>query len=189
MHQSNPRGTDTTVALSRRTTLKVAGAALVGAAMATSAIRAGLAAQDATPASINGVRTELLGVGFPTGQDGQVLQLIRFTLEPGATTAPHVRPGTRVNYVDRGRWGVTVVGGLVELQPAGGDRQSDREALSPGSEYILEVGDSLFIDEGAVIASRNAGDEPLVLYTSATSPADALTTTSVPTDGEATPSS
>lgn len=169
------------VSLSRRTALRGVGASLVAAVAARAFTTA--AAQDATPSAAqedSGLTTELLAVGNPSTAPDQALQLIRFTLEPGATTDPHRRPGARVGYVDQGIWGVTVVEGNVVLQPGGGDPSTDREVLAPGSEYLLEAGDGLFIDSGAVIASRSAGEESLVLWQAASSPADELTTESVP---------
>lgn len=182
-----------TPSLSRRGVIRTGGAALAAAVAGAAGRLPAVAAQDATPSAVaesDGLTTELLGFGVPGETPDQAVQLIRFTVAPGASTEPHRRAGARVDYVASGSWEVTVVEGNVELQPAGGDRTTDREALAPGSVHVLAVGDSIFLDDGAVIASRNTGAEPLVVLSAAASPASELTTESIPAETPgATPAS
>jgi quercetin dioxygenase-like cupin family protein len=148
-------------------------------------------AQEGTPVpdSASPITTELLGVGVPSASPENALQLIRYTLAADGRTEPHIRPGIRLTHVESGTYGVTVVSGRVVVWRAGDDPAPEAtQPLAPGVEHVLQPGDALFIDEGAVISSHAVGDEPLVLVQAAYSPADDLTTTSIPV-GTPTPNS
>lgn len=137
-------------------------------------------AQEATPADVT---TELLGVGVPSGEPDRALQLIRHTLVPEGRTDPHLRAGIRLNVVESGTFGVTVISGRVVIWRSGDDSAPEAtEPLELGVEHVLQPGEALFVDEGAVISSHAIGEEPLVVLQVAFSPADELATTSIPVD-------
>jgi hypothetical protein len=145
-------------------------------------------AQEATPSPPQlDVTTELLGVGVPSDDPERALQLVRYTLAPEGRTEPHLRPGIRLTVVESGTYGVTVVSGRVVIWRSGDDPSPDATVpLALGVEHVLQPGDALFVDEGAVISSHAIGEEPLVIWQAALSPANELSTTSIPA-GPATP--
>ena len=137
-------------------------------------------AQEATPSDVT---TELLGVGVPSGEPDRALQLIRYTLAPEGRTEPHLRAGIRLTVVESGSYGVTVISGRVVIWRSGDDPAPEAtEPLELGVEHVLQPGEALFVDEGAVISSHAIGEEPLVIWQAALSPTDELTTTSIPVD-------
>jgi hypothetical protein len=139
-------------------------------------------AQEATPQSqTSPITTDLLGVGVPSASPAEALQIIRYTLVPDGRTEPHIRAGFRLTVVQSGTYGVTVTSGRVVIWRPGDDPSPDKtQPLPLGVEQVLQPGDALFIDEGAVIGSHAIGSEPLVLWQAALSPSDQLTTTSIP---------
>jgi hypothetical protein len=161
--------------------------AMLGAFVLAVGLSAGLIVGRAQETAQSDVTTELLGVGVPSGEPERALQLIRYTLAPEGRTEPHLRPGIRLTVVESGTYGVTVVSGRVVIWRSGDDPAPEAtEPLELGVEHVLQPGDALFVDEGAVISSHAIGEEPLVIWQAALSPADELTTTSIPV-GTATP--
>lgn len=149
--------------------------ALAGLVLATrppsqAALGSSLAA--ATPA----LTSDLLGVGVPQAAPDQALQLIRYTLAPGATTAAHPRPGIRVSYVAAGAYEFTLLSGQAEVWRAGVSRTSGQPTtLKVGVAYVFRPGDALFLDEGVVSKARSLGPGPLVLWQAALSSTNQLT--------------
>jgi quercetin dioxygenase-like cupin family protein len=146
-------------------------ASLVGliviAALALVAGAGRVAAQDqATPApetSAEVVR-EVLSPGSPAGAPGQVLQLVRYTIPPGAQLPAHTHPGMQAAWVVSGTLSYTVVEGAVPLYRAATDGTSGAEAIEPADgEVAILPGDAFVEPAGVVHFGRNAGEEPVVI--------------------------
>lgn len=104
-----------------------------------------------------GIEVEILGQGVPTG-DGHAAMLIRVIYAPGSSIPPHTDPGTGVWVVERGSIGFGVQEGDAEVVRAG-----HRTTLGPGSEVVLDPGDTASYGPHTVHTSRNAGSEPAVI--------------------------
>jgi quercetin dioxygenase-like cupin family protein len=102
---------------------------------------------------------EVLERGLPSSAPGQTLELVRFTIAPGTTLAPHTHPGMQVVRVERGTLGYTVLRGRVRISRAGRPVRVGR----PGREAIIRRGESFVEARGVAHFGRNAGREPLVL--------------------------
>ena len=123
------------------------------------------AAQDATPAAGPvGVTATLLGSGETTVAPGHELSLRRITIEPGGGIPAHTHPGALVIYLESGTWGYTALNGTALLtRAAQNGTPSPTEEMPIGEEVILNPGDWIYVeDPGDDI--RNAGDEPVVLW-------------------------
>src|SRR5689334_11760833 len=59
-----------------------------------------VAARSATPGPTAPITDDVLGSGLPAAAPGNVLQLERVTLAPGAVIPPHVHPGAYVIAVE-----------------------------------------------------------------------------------------
>jgi quercetin dioxygenase-like cupin family protein len=117
----------------------------------------------ATPAPAAVVR-EVLAPGAPAGAPGQVLQLVRYTIPPGATLPPHTHPGMQAAWVASGTLSYTVVEGSVPLYRATTDGTSGAEAIEPADgEVAIHAGDAFVEPAGVVHFGRNAGPEPVVI--------------------------
>lgn len=135
---------------------------------------AGLAAaQDSTPpeAPITvvelapGVTAEVFG-GSPSARaDGQTLYVARFVFQPGAEIFPHGHPGTTLLGVESGAFGWTLVSGTAHVirGSAAGATEPVEEITAPGTDVILNPGDTIFYEDDVVHTARGAGDEPAVI--------------------------
>jgi len=110
---------------------------------------------------------------------GQVVVLTRTISPPGpeGVLAPHVHPAPFIAFVESGTLGFVLHRGRATIARAGGgtpvpDAPAEGEPLPLGTEVLAGPGDWLFIDGGAVIGERAAGDAPLVTLVAAAGPAD-----------------
>lgn len=111
-----------------------------------------------------GTTTEILGSIAPTTAEGQALVFLRITMEPGASIAAHNHPGSVILVVDAGTFGTEFTQGEGQITRSG---EENAQTVRPGTEHVMEVGDSLAYDGSAAHTMVNAGDEPLVLLVSA----------------------
>ena len=118
-------------------------------------------AQDATPTT-EPIAVTVLGKGLPVNAPGQLLELDRITLAPGATIPTHTHPGAYVIYVESGEFGFTVLKGEAAITRTG---STTPEPFAAGPEVVGHAGDTIFENGGVVHAARNVGTTPLVLLT------------------------
>ncbi len=156
--------------ISRRTVL--GGASIVGATFYLGDLaRAG--AQEATPASgpiagteiAPGVVAEVLAASPSLRAPGQTLYVARFTFQPGAEIHAHHHPGTTLDGVVSGTWSWTLLEGTAHVvRGAASSNPQPAEAVSePGTEIILETGDSISYEEDVVHTALGLGSEPVVV--------------------------
>jgi quercetin dioxygenase-like cupin family protein len=134
----------------------------------------GLAAQESTPGAAGPISVIELAPGFtaeifagvPSDRaPGQTVYLARFVIQPGAEIFPHSHPGTTVLGVAEGTLGWTLLEGTAHVVrgAAAGATGPAEDVTEPGTEEILEVGDSIFYEDDVVHTARGAGDEAAVV--------------------------
>jgi quercetin dioxygenase-like cupin family protein len=132
----------------------------------------GLAAQEATPGPITvtelapGFTVEVFA-GAPSDRaPGQTVYLARFVIQPGAEIFPHSHPGTIVLGVTEGTLGWTLLEGTAHVirGAAAGATGPVEDVTEPGTEVILEVGDSIFYEDDVTHTAHGAGDEETVVW-------------------------
>jgi len=111
-----------------------------------------------------GTTTEALGSFTPDNAEGQTLVFLRITMEPGARIDAHNHPGSVILVVNSGTFGTEFTQGEGLITRSG---EENAETVRPGTEQVMEVGDSLAYGGSAAHTMVNAGDEPLVLMVSA----------------------
>lgn len=140
----------------------------VCALLATSASQ--LAAHGGTPATDATPITDIsLGHGLPANAPGQVLNLERITLAPGAAFPVHVHPGAYVVTVESGTLEFPILKGEAIVTRVG---STSTETVTVGTKIVLNAGDSLFEQEGVVHTAQNAGKEPVVILAASLLAAD-----------------
>lgn len=169
----------------------IVGALLAVVGVGSLATRAEGAGQ-ATPVGTPPVVRTVLNGGEPVAAPGNVLELARYTIQPGTTLPAHTHPGMQAATVEQGVLGYTVVAGTVEIR-----RDGRVETVGPGPEIMLHAGDGVVESVGLVHFGRNAGDEPLVilaasLFTAGEPPSHPVSLDATPAGGhggahEATP--
>ena len=146
------------------------------------------AAQDAaTPAPPGAVR-EVIGAGTPDAEDvtNDVLELVRYVIDPGAKLAPHTHPGMQVNVIESGTLHYVVVEGtLYYTRAADAGTPGAVQQLSGGEEIDFQPGDSFVEPQGMVHFGENRTTEPIVVLTASLFEAGEPPSTSF----EATPAS
>jgi len=132
-------------------------AALIGLTSAT-------ASQDgtggATPIPIVEVVREVLSDADPDSAPGELFELVRYTIAPGAVLPVHTHPGVQMAVVESGTLTYHVIDdGNVSVTRADGAE----EFVEPGETVTFEVGDAWVEPEGMVHYAENLTDEPVVL--------------------------
>ncbi|WP_013325402.1 cupin domain-containing protein [Gloeothece verrucosa] len=105
------------------------------------------------------VTREVLVSGFPGNAEGQILELVRYTIAKGAKLPVHIHPGMQIERVEFGILTYTVVKGSATLKRANGTQ----EILSAGQTTQLNVGDSLVEPAGMVHFGENSTASPVIL--------------------------
>jgi quercetin dioxygenase-like cupin family protein len=94
----------------------------------------------------------------------QTVYIARFTIQPGSDIFPHGHPGTTVLAVESGSLGWTLVeGAAYVVRGAGTGGTAVDTVAEPGTEVILEVGDTIHYEHDVVHTMRSAGDETTVV--------------------------
>ncbi len=97
------------------------------------------------------VKREVLVSGYPSGAEGRILELVRYTIPGMAKLLPHVHPGMQIVKVELGTLTYTVVQGIAKIKRANGKE----ETLDAGQTTRLTVGDSLVEAGGMVHYGQN----------------------------------
>jgi hypothetical protein len=135
----------------------------------------GLAAQESTPGAGGPISVIELAPGFtaeifaaaPSDRaPSQTVYLARFVIQPGAELFPHGHPGTTVLGVAEGTLGWTLLEGTAHVirGAAAGATGPAEDVTEPGTEVVLEVGDSIFYEDDVIHTARGAGDEETVVW-------------------------
>jgi mannose-6-phosphate isomerase-like protein (cupin superfamily) len=127
-------------------------------------------AQQSTPAASGaiGVTTQVLG-RFPSElAPGQALALLRITVAPGGSVAPHTHPGETIYHLASGTLQFTLLEGEAQLvravdgTPAAATPTAG-EAIPVGEEITLNAGDTVYYEAAALQSERNDGTEDAVV--------------------------
>jgi quercetin dioxygenase-like cupin family protein len=112
--------------------------------------------------------------GRPGKAPGQILELVRVTIPPGGTLAPHRHPGMQIVYVESGSIRYTVVAGSIKVRRAAlaDGTAGPVEVVRAGQTVDVNAGDSLVETRHMVHAVANSGTQPAVLLDSSLFDAD-----------------
>ena len=139
----------------------VAGGATVVAAQDTVPADAPITVAELAP----GVTAEVFG-GSPSARAaGHTLYVARFVFQPGSEIFPHGHPGTTLLGVESGTFGWTLVTGTAHVirGSAAGATGPVEDLTEPGTDVILNPGDTIFYEDDVVHTACGAGDEPAVI--------------------------
>ena len=136
--------------------LLVAFLVVVGASLRTNA-------QDKDPFA--GTIIESLGSISPSILPDHTMNLVKLTMEPGASIAFHHHPGPVVISVQSGEFTTSFETATGVLNhPSTKDAKATTEPLKSGVTYVLKPGDSIAYDADAMgHYMANEGSEPLVI--------------------------
>ena len=115
------------------------------------------------------VTREVLAKGKPAGEPCQVLELVRYTIDPEIILPAHTHPGMQISKIVSGEITYFVVKGEVEITQTDGSVK----ILKSGEQIKLHSGDSVVEPGGVVHFGQNHGSEPVVLLSSSLFPCDA----------------
>ncbi|MFB2896262.1 cupin domain-containing protein [Aerosakkonemataceae cyanobacterium BLCC-F50] len=105
------------------------------------------------------VTREVLASGYPTQEQKQILELVRYSIAPRAKLPTHIHPGMQIERVEAGTLTYTVVKGEAKVTKANG-----RELiLQAGKTMEITVGDSLVESAGMVHYGENKTNNPVTL--------------------------
>jgi quercetin dioxygenase-like cupin family protein len=108
------------------------------------------------------VTREVLASGLPTGAEGRILELVKYTIPPYAQLPAHIHPGMQMERVEFGVLTYSVVEGTAEITRADGTK----ELLEAGETTLLKAGDSLVEPEGMVHFASNDTPSIVILMSS-----------------------
>jgi quercetin dioxygenase-like cupin family protein len=127
-------------------------------------------AQQSTPAAggAAAITTEVLGRVPSELAPGQALALMRVTIAPGASAAPHTHPGETLAHLASGTLQFTLHEGAAQLVravdgAAAAATPTAMESIAVGDEITLNAGDTIYYDAAVVQSERNDGAEDAVL--------------------------
>jgi hypothetical protein len=138
-------------------------------------------AMEATPApASSGITRDVINEGYPGAAPDQVLQLVRYTIEPGTVLPVHIHPGMQVALIEAGTLHYTVIEGTVDATRADGRT----DTISSGVETDFATGDRFVESEGMVHFGENRGKDRVVILVASLFAADEPPSTII---DEATP--
>jgi quercetin dioxygenase-like cupin family protein len=105
------------------------------------------------------VTREVLASGYPTQDQKQILELVRYTIAPRTKLPTHIHPGMQIERVEAGTLTYTVVEGEAKVTKPNGTEL----ILQAGKTIQLTVGDSLVESAGMVHYGENKTDSPVIL--------------------------
>jgi quercetin dioxygenase-like cupin family protein len=105
------------------------------------------------------VTREVLASGYPTPDQKQMLELIRYTIAPRTKLPTHTHPGMQIERVEAGTLTYTVVKGEAKVKKANGTEL----ILQAGKTIQLTVGDSLVEPADMVHYGENKTNQPVIL--------------------------
>ncbi|WP_375506449.1 cupin domain-containing protein [uncultured Nostoc sp.] len=105
------------------------------------------------------VKREILASGYPTGDQKQILELVRYTIAPRTRLPTHTHPGMQIERVEAGTLTYTVVQGEAKVTKANGTEL----ILKKGKTIQLTVGDSLGEPALMIHYAENQTTKPVIL--------------------------
>jgi quercetin dioxygenase-like cupin family protein len=105
------------------------------------------------------VTRKVLASGYPTQDQKQILELVRYTIAPRTRLPTHTHPGMQIEQVEAGILTYTVVEGEAKVTKANGTEL----ILKKGKTIQLTVGDSLVESAGMVHYGENQTNKPVIL--------------------------
>jgi len=105
------------------------------------------------------VTREVLASGYPTQDQKQILELVRYTIAPRAKAPTHTHPGIQIGRVEAGTLTFTVVEGEAKVTKANGTEL----ILKKGKTIQLTVGDSLVETPGIIHYGENQTNKPIII--------------------------
>lgn len=113
----------------------------------------------ASPSVTPAVVREVINEGMPEAAPGQVLQLVRYTIQPNTVLPVHIHPGMQVALIEAGTLHYTVIDGSAPVARADGTQ----ETVTSGKQTDFAPGDRFIEAQGMVHFGENRGDEPVVI--------------------------
>ena len=118
-----------------------------------------------TPPPVNAytqsVTREVLASGYPKDAQGQIMELVSYTIPSGANLPPHIHPGMQISRVEFGTLTYTIVEGSAKILRA----NRTEEILQAGQTTLLKVGDSLIEPGGMVHYGKNESASVVIILT------------------------
>jgi quercetin dioxygenase-like cupin family protein len=105
------------------------------------------------------VTREVLASGYPTQNQPQILELVRYIIAPKTKLPIHSHPGMQIERVEAGTLTYTVVEGQAKVTKADGTEL----VIEKGETIQLTVGDSLVEPGGMIHYGENQTDSPVIL--------------------------
>ncbi len=105
------------------------------------------------------VTRKVLASGYPTVDQKQILELVRYTIAPKTRLPTHTHPGMQIERVEAGTLTYTVVEGEAKVTKANGIEM----ILQKGKTIQLTVGDSLVESAGMIHFGENQTNKPIIL--------------------------
>jgi quercetin dioxygenase-like cupin family protein len=105
------------------------------------------------------VTRKVLASGYPTQDQKQILELVRYTIAPRTKLPTHTHPGMQINRVEAGTLTYTVVQGEAKVTKANGTEL----ILKKGKTIQMTVGDSLGEPAGMIHYGENQTNKPVIL--------------------------
>ncbi|MBE9210842.1 cupin domain-containing protein [Nostoc sp. LEGE 06077] len=105
------------------------------------------------------VKREVLASGYPTHNQKQILELVRYTIAPKTKLPTHIHPGMQIERVEAGTLTYTVVEGEAIVTKANGTKL----ILKKGETVQITLGDSLVEPAGMVHYGENQTNKPVIL--------------------------
>jgi quercetin dioxygenase-like cupin family protein len=113
----------------------------------------------ATSGSIPPVVRAVLAAGDPANADGQKLELVRYTIQPGTKLPAHNHPGMQLAFIESGTLTYTVIEGTVTVTGVDGAPRT----VGPGQTATVVAGEWLIESQEIVHFGENAATVPVVI--------------------------
>ncbi len=111
---------------------------------------------------------DVLASGRPSAAPEDSLELVRYTIQPGTTLAPHHHPAMQLALVESGTLSYTVIARTVAVHAADGLTRS----IGPGETGTIYSREWIVEDETIAHFGKNAGSDPVVILVASLLAAD-----------------
>jgi quercetin dioxygenase-like cupin family protein len=138
-------------------------ALLVSAMVRESAAGSSPASSTTPSAGLPGVTSKVLAHASPLAAPDKELSAVRVTIQPGASIPAHEHPGTQVAAILSGSLTYTVLTGEIPVTRGATGTPSPAEVVRAGQTVVLQPGDFVVEEPGALHMARNEGSEPVVI--------------------------
>ncbi|BCL34055.1 cupin domain-containing protein [Nostoc sp. MS1] len=105
------------------------------------------------------VTRDVLASGYPTQDQKQIMELVRYAIAPRTKLPTHTHPGMQIVRVEAGTLAYTVVEGEAQVTKANGTKL----ILKKGKTTQLTVGDSFVEPAGMIHYGENQTNKPVIL--------------------------